>query len=58
MKRGDNMAKVTGKDFDHPLIFLFTIWIGCIALTSLAVWVLSSSRKFPGLLALIQGGKG
>jgi hypothetical protein len=46
---------VKAADFDHPIVFLFAIWVGVIALTALARWVFAS-LGWTGPLGLVTGG--
>jgi hypothetical protein len=41
--------------FDHPLVFLFVITIGVIAMSSILSWGLSSAH-LTGPLGLFKGG--
>lgn len=49
------MAKISLADFDHPLVFLFVVWMGMIALTAIASWTFAS-LGWSGPLGLVKGG--
>lgn len=42
-------------DFDHPIVLLFVIWMGVIALTAVFAWIFSM-LGWTGPLGLLKGG--
>lgn len=43
------------KDFDHPIVFLFSVSLGVIAIMALIAWVCVITG-FTGPLSLVKGG--
>jgi hypothetical protein len=49
------LALVTSEKLDHPLVFLFVITLGVIAMMAIISWGLSSAH-ITGPLGLFKGG--
>jgi hypothetical protein len=54
-ERGNLLALVTSEKLDHPLVFLFVITLGVIAMMAIISWGLSSAH-ITGPLGLFKGG--